>query len=97
MHAERVVKIKVPVAHTGVPYGVLRQGGVLQQNAQETEIHCLPAEIPDCIKVDVSDLKLNEIVRAEDIEGFTYSIPTQAFFTVASSRAARKIAAQGDE
>ena len=97
VHAERVVKIKVPVAHTGVPYGVLRQGGVLQQNAQETEIHCLPAEIPDCIKVDVSDLKLNEIVRAEDIEGFTYSIPTQAFFTVASSRAARKIAAQGDE
>ena len=97
VHAERVVKIKVPVAHTGVPYGVLRQGGVLQQNAQETEIHCLPAEIPDCIKVDVSDLKLNEIVRAEDVEGFTYSIPTQAFFTVASSRAARKIAAQGDE
>ena len=67
------------------------------KHAQETEIHCLPAEIPDCIKVDVSDLKLNEIVRAEDIEGFNYSIPTQAFFTVASSRAARKIAAQGDE
>ena len=95
-HADRIVKIKVPVAHTGVPYGVLRQGGVLQQNAQETEIHCLPAQIPDCIKVDVSDLKLNEIVRAEDIKGFNYSIPSQAFFTVASSRAARKIAAQDE-
>lgn len=95
VHADRIVKIKVPVTHSGTPYGVLRQGGVLQQNAQETEIHCLPADIPDCIRVDVSALKLNEIVRAQDIEGFTYSIPTQAFFTVASSRAARKIAAKG--
>lgn len=95
VHADRIVKIKVPIAHTGTPFGVLRQGGVLQQNAQETEIHCLPADIPDCIRVDVSALKLNEIIRAQDIEGFTYSIPSQAFFTVASSRAARKIAAQG--
>lgn len=87
------VKIKVPIKGTGTPFGVLRQGGVLQQNAQDTEIQCLPAEIPDFILVDVSHLKLNEVIRARDIEGFKFSLPVQSFFTVASSRAARKIAA----
>jgi len=88
------VKIRVPIKGTGTPHGVLRQGGVLQQNAQESEILCLPADIPDCIQVDVSHLKLNEVIRARDIEGFKFSLPQQSFFTVASSRAARKIAAK---
>lgn len=90
---DRPVKIKVPIKGTGTPYGVLRQGGVLQQNSLETEILTLPKDIPDVISIDVSHLKLNEIVRARDVEGFTFSLPLQSFFTVASSRAARKIAA----
>jgi len=96
-YSDRPIRIKIPIKCTGTPYGVLRQGGVLQQNAQESEILCLPSEVPDCISVDVSHLKLNEIVRASDIEGFEFKIPSQSFFTVASSRAARKIAASKDE
>ncbi len=89
---DKPVKIRVPVKGNGTPFGVLRQGGVLQQNAQDTEICCLPKDIPDFIAVDVSNLKLNEIIRARDIEGFNFSLPLQSFFTVASSRAARKMA-----
>ena len=94
---DKKIKIKVPLKCIGTPYGVLRQGGVLQQNAQETEIQCFPKDIPDAISIDVSELKLNEIVRAKDIKGYTFSIPSQSFFTVASSRAARKIAAASSE
>ncbi|MCO4781882.1 MAG: 50S ribosomal protein L25 [Candidatus Cloacimonetes bacterium] len=89
---DQLVKIKVPVKGIGTPYGVLRQGGVLQQNAQETEISCLPKDIPDFIPVNIEEMKLNDIVRAADIEGFTFSLASQSFFTVASSRAARKMA-----
>ena len=95
-YPDRPISIKVPIKCSGTPYGVLRQGGVLQQNAQESEIQCLPGEVPDCISVDVSHLKLNEIIRARDIEGFKFKLPSQSFFTVASSRAARKIAAAQD-
>ena len=96
-YADTPVKIRVPIKGTGTPYGVIRQGGVLQQNAQAAEIQCLPADIPDVISVEVSSLKLNEIVRAADVEGFQFTLPNQSFFTVASSRAARKIAAEGEE
>lgn len=89
---DQLVKIKVPVKGIGTPYGVLRQGGVLQQNAQETEISCLPKDIPDFIPVDIEQMKLNDIVRAADIKGYNFSLATQSFFTVASSRAARKMA-----
>ncbi|MBT3784333.1 50S ribosomal protein L25 [bacterium] len=95
-YADTKIRIKIPIKGTGTPYGVLRQGGVLQQNAQESEITCLPGSIPDCITVDVSHLKINEIVRAQDLEGFEFRVPSQSFFTVASSRVARKIAATGE-
>jgi large subunit ribosomal protein L25 len=95
-YADTLVKIRIPIKGTGTPYGVIRQGGVLQQNAQAAEIRCLPAEIPDVISVEVGPLKLNEIVRAADIKGYEFTLPNASFFTVASSRAARKIAAEDE-
>jgi large subunit ribosomal protein L25 len=86
---ERPIRIKVPVKAVGTPYGVLRQGGVLQQNAQETELLCLPKDIPDYIDVDVSKLNLHELVRARDISGYNFTTPSQSLFSVATSRAAR--------
>jgi large subunit ribosomal protein L25 len=97
--ANTPVRIKVPLKPEGTPFGVLRQGGVLQQNAQESEIVCLPKDIPDYIAIDVSKLQLHEFIKAKDIEGFKFTVPEQSFFTVASSRAARVLeaTATGDE
>lgn len=86
---ERPIRIKVPVKSVGTPFGVLRQGGVLQQNAQETELLCLPKDIPDYISVDVTKLNLHELIRAKDIPGFNFTTPSQSLFSVATSRAAR--------
>ncbi|MCJ8345497.1 50S ribosomal protein L25 [bacterium] len=94
---DQIVKIKIPIKGIGTPHGVLRQGGVLQQNALEAEISCLPKDIPDFIPVDIETMKLNDIVRAEDIEGYNFSLASQSFFTVATSRAARKLAEGSEE
>jgi large subunit ribosomal protein L25 len=90
------VKIKVPIKGNGTPFGVLRQGGVLQQGSLETEIICKPEEIPDRIDVDVTDLKLSEVILARDLEGYTFTTPTQNLFMVASSRVARMMEASED-
>ncbi|PCJ20668.1 MAG: 50S ribosomal protein L25 [Candidatus Cloacimonadota bacterium] len=94
---DSIVKIKVPIKGIGTPHGVMRQGGVLQQNALEAEISCLPKDIPDFIPVDIEKMNLNDIIRAADIKGFDFSLASQSFFTVATSRAARKMAETADE
>lgn len=92
--SDKAIRIKVPLKSVGTPYGVLRQGGVLQQNAQEAELLCLPKDIPDYISVDVSKLNLHDLVRAGDIPGFNFTTPTQSLFSVATSRAARILEAE---
>ena len=44
------------------------EGGVLQQALREVEIECLPANIPDYIEVDVSNLHFGESMNAGDLD-----------------------------
>ncbi|MFA5536542.1 MAG: 50S ribosomal protein L25 [Bacillota bacterium] len=43
------------------------QGGILQLGVREVDIECLPADIPESIIVDISDLDLGEMVKVEDL------------------------------
>ncbi|MFY9268897.1 MAG: 50S ribosomal protein L25, partial [Candidatus Manganitrophaceae bacterium] len=61
------IVIKVPVEVIGsVPVGV-KAGGVLQHNVRELEIRCLPALIPDQIRVDASALEIGQSIHAKQI------------------------------
>jgi large subunit ribosomal protein L25 len=59
--------VKVPVVTQGDPKGVKIQGGIHEIVTREIEIECLPDEIPDQFTVDVSDLSVNQSIRAGDI------------------------------
>jgi large subunit ribosomal protein L25 len=51
--------------HThGEPTGVKLQGGLHEVITREIEVECLPDDIPEEFIVDVSDLALNQAVRA---------------------------------
>lgn len=61
------IQVKVPVHTTGDPKGVKLQGGLLEVVTREIEIECLPDEIPDAYTLDVSELMVNQTLRASDI------------------------------
>jgi large subunit ribosomal protein L25 len=59
--------VSVHVEITGTPVGVKVQGGILDFVTRELEIECLPADIPDKIVVDVSELELGKHIRVSDL------------------------------
>ena len=65
--AGHTVRTHVRVELEGNPVGV-RAGGVLDQVIHELEIECLPKDLPEVIKVDVSALDINEGLRVDQIQ-----------------------------
>ncbi len=61
------IHITVPVHVEGTPVGV-KEGGILNHFIRELQIECLPTDIPDIIKVDVSDLSIGDSVGLTDLE-----------------------------
>lgn len=79
MHAE------VPVVLTGVAYGVKNENGVLDQVLREVEIECLPGDIPDAIEVDVTAMKVGDVIRVSDLpHGGKFKFITDETAAVAS-------------
>ncbi|HEY5907809.1 MAG TPA: 50S ribosomal protein L25, partial [Vicinamibacteria bacterium] len=51
-----------------VPVGVKVEGGMLDFVTREVEVECLPADIPEKIAVDVSELGMNQGIRVSDLK-----------------------------
>ena len=60
------LRITVPVTLTGTAIGV-KEGGLLDLAHHELHIECLPGNIPDCITIDVSDLKIAHSIHVSEI------------------------------
>jgi large subunit ribosomal protein L25 len=63
----QTLRVKVPVITSGEARGVKEQGGLLEAITREVEIECLPIDIPEGFAVDVSELMLNQAVRASEL------------------------------
>ena len=61
------MRVRVPVHTTGDPQGVKLQGGVFEVISREVEIECLPMDIPEEFRVDVSALMIGKTVRFGDL------------------------------
>ena len=59
--------ISVPLVLEGTATGV-KEGGVMMQNLTSIEINCLPADVPEQIVVDISDLEMHASLNVEDLE-----------------------------
>ena len=60
-------EVKVPVLAAGEPIGVKVDGGSLDCQLRELDIVCLPTNVPQKIKVDVSALKIGDSIHVKDI------------------------------
>lgn len=63
----RPLHIKIPIHLKGIPLGVKNDGGVLQQTKRDVEISCLPADIPEFVEIDISNLAIGDSVHARDL------------------------------
>jgi len=67
MKHEVTISVPILVLNEEKAFGIKEEGGVLQHGIREIEISCLPKDIPEHISIDVSELKIGEIVKIADI------------------------------
>ena len=66
--ADEQVKVSIPVRLVGVPDGVRNFGGVLDQVLYSLEVEVLPADIPDHIDLDVTNLAIGHSLFVREVE-----------------------------
>ena len=64
---DKVLQVNVPVHLTGEARGVKAEGGIVDFVHREIEIEGLPANIPQNIVIDISELGLHDGVRVRDL------------------------------
>ena len=64
---DKLIQVTIPVVVKGEPKGVKQQGGILEFIRRENEVECLPADIPENVEVDVSELMLHQGIRVRDL------------------------------
>jgi large subunit ribosomal protein L25 len=64
---ERPIEVGVPVELVGIARGVKEEGGVVEQILRELEVRCLPGAIPDRIALDISALKIGDVIHVKDL------------------------------
>lgn len=64
---DRAIEVTIPILVKGEPRGVRIQGGLLEFVRRQVEIECLPADIPEHIDVDVTELMVGQGIRVRDV------------------------------
>ncbi len=93
-------QLEVPIQYTGSPIGV-KEGGVLQTFLHKLDIECLPADIPQHVKIGIQDLKIGDAIHISDLnlEGITILNPEDSVIISVTHPKAEKeeVPAEGAE
>mgnify|MGYP001298708604 CR=1 FL=1 len=80
---DKKVIATIPLKFTGVAQGV-KEGGRLVTKMKALKIKTLPKYLKENIEVDLTELKLNENVRVEDVNAENYEILNSPRIPIAS-------------
>lgn len=61
------IKVGVPIVLAGIPQGVKEFGGILDHALREAGVHTTPAQIPDSVQIDVSELLIGQSIHVSDL------------------------------
>jgi large subunit ribosomal protein L25 len=64
---DELLHTEVTIEPTGESIGVKSYGGLLEQLLRHIAIECLPKDLPECIRVDVSNLGLGDALHIRDL------------------------------
>ncbi len=65
----------VAIRVVGASYGVRNEGAIQETQIHEVRVRCRPRHLPEVIEVDVTELRLGDVVHVRDLpalEGVTY-------------------------
>jgi len=65
---DRKIRVPVPIITSGEARGIKEQGGVFEVVMREIEVECLPADLPQELTVDVTELMLGQNVHLGDLQ-----------------------------
>jgi len=65
---DKKLRVKSDIEVVGVPEGVRNAGGILNIVTHEILIECLPADIPESVKIDVTAMQLHDSFRVSDLK-----------------------------
>ena len=65
----KAIRVSVPIELLGEPVGVKTEGGFVDFMTREVEVECLPADIPERISADISELHLHQSLKVGDLAG----------------------------
>ncbi len=98
------IVVDVPIEITGEAVGVKTHGGILDLILREVEVECLPANIPDEIVVDVTDLDVGDSLQVKDLhvtDAKIRSDPESTVITIVAPTVVEEkkveVAAEGEE
>lgn len=76
------VTVSVTVEAVGKSVGV-KEGGLLQIIRRELDVVCKPADTPETIQIDITDLEIGDAIHVEDLDlGEHIEIPHEVNFTI---------------
>jgi large subunit ribosomal protein L25 len=65
--ATEKITSEVPIEAVGEPLGVRTFGGLLEYSLRSLEVECFPQDLPDIVRVDVTNLNIGESLHVRDI------------------------------
>jgi large subunit ribosomal protein L25 len=61
------LRVAIALHFVGRPAGAI-DGGILQPLEREVEVECLPLEMPETIEVDVTPLKIHDVMHVSELK-----------------------------
>ncbi len=80
---DKKVLADLPIKFNGIPVGV-KEGGKLVTKMKSLKVKTLPKHLKENIEVDISDLKLNENIRVQDVKADNMEIMNSPRIPIAS-------------
>jgi len=70
---DKEIALNIPVELVGNSRGV-KNGGVLRKNNRKLRVKALPANLPDIIEIDITNLKIGDKVSVADLNQDKYTL-----------------------
>ncbi len=96
VNEEKPITIAVPLVIEGHSVGV-QQGGKFTQNARKIRISAVMANLPDEVKVDISSLQLDKVIKAGDLHFENIIVVTDKDTIICGVKSTRNMTAQATE
>lgn len=96
---DKAVTMEIPVRIVGNSKGVMR-GGALRQNMRKLKVKALPANLPDFIEANITDLEIGDKCKIKDLANDSYQLlhpDSTVVVYVRMSRNAMKAAQAAEE